>query len=56
MFIQRNENKIENPWFNYLIGFNNEPGNNNAIADPFNINRTCVDSNDINLLKFNSCF
>ena len=40
----------------YIIGFNNEPGQNRIIKDAFDINRTCVDVDDINLLKFNSCF
>lgn len=40
----------------YIIGFNNEPGKNKNIKDPYNINRTCVDADSVNLLKFNSCF
>jgi len=40
----------------YIIGFNNEPGKNKTINNPYNINRTCVDGNDMDLLKFNSCF
>lgn len=40
----------------YIIGFNNEPGKNKTINNPYNINRTCVDANDVDLLKFNSCF
>ncbi|MCJ8320355.1 MAG: polysaccharide deacetylase family protein [Colwellia sp.] len=38
----------------YLIGFNNEPGRNNIINNPFDINRICVDEDDVNQLKFNS--
>lgn len=40
----------------YIIGFNNEMEKDKTVINPFNINRICVDSNDVSLLKFNSCF
>ncbi|MFT6988288.1 MAG: peptidoglycan/xylan/chitin deacetylase (PgdA/CDA1 family) [Paraglaciecola sp.] len=40
----------------YMIGFNKEPGKNKTIKNPYDINRACVESDDLNLLKFNSCF
>jgi len=38
----------------YLIGFNNEPGRNRVINNHFDINRICVDDDELNELKFSS--
>jgi peptidoglycan/xylan/chitin deacetylase (PgdA/CDA1 family) len=40
----------------YLIGFNNIPGRNIAINDPFDLVRFCVEQDDLAIIKFNSCF
>lgn len=40
----------------YKIAFNNEPGNNRTINNKYSINRICVDTNDINTLKFSTRF
>jgi peptidoglycan/xylan/chitin deacetylase (PgdA/CDA1 family) len=40
----------------YIIGFNNEPGKNKTIPNPYNINRISVETNNLNVMQFNTCF
>jgi peptidoglycan/xylan/chitin deacetylase (PgdA/CDA1 family) len=40
----------------YIIGFNKEAGKNKTIPNPYDINRLSVDTNDLNLMKFYTCF
>ena len=40
----------------YKIAFNNEPGNNRKISNKYSINRICVDTNDINKMKYSTRF
>lgn len=37
----------------YQLGFNNEPGKNKSMINPFSINRICIENNEINNLKMN---
>ncbi|MFT6907291.1 MAG: peptidoglycan/xylan/chitin deacetylase (PgdA/CDA1 family) [Oleiphilaceae bacterium] len=40
----------------YIIGFNKEAGKNKTIANPYDIHRLSVDTDDLNLMKFYSRF